>query len=259
MDPVTSTFTNLGDLIPRGRDPEKLAIIDLGGESERHVTFAELDRMAMAVARALRARGFARGDRIAILSANRSEYLAAYYGIMRAGLVAVPVNHRFPASTIAFILRDCGAKLVFCDSGTPRAMSAGAAGRELRRRGRGGLRRLPRCRSVRRGHRKARRAGDVPLHVGLDRDAQGRGAVAPEPYLGGRDAARGAGHRVPALSRRRAALSHERARGERVRLRRPRHHRAAAAVHGRGLHRGDRAPPLHLSHGRAADDRDDAA
>ncbi len=112
---MTSAFTNLGDLIPRDRDPEKLAIIDLGGEGERHVTFAALDRMAMAVARGLRARGYARGERIAILSANRSEYLAAYYGIMRAGLVAVPVNYRFPAVTIAFILRDCGAKLVFCD------------------------------------------------------------------------------------------------------------------------------------------------
>jgi long-chain acyl-CoA synthetase len=112
---VTSAFTNLGDLIPRDRDSEKLAIIDLGGESERRVTFAELDRMAKAVARGLRARGYARGERIAILSANRSEYLAAYYGIMRAGLVAVPVNYRFPAATIAFILRDCGARLVFCD------------------------------------------------------------------------------------------------------------------------------------------------
>ncbi|MBV9969617.1 MAG: acyl--CoA ligase, partial [Xanthobacteraceae bacterium] len=112
---VTSAFTNLGDLIPRDRDPEKLAIIDLGGEGERRVTFAELDRMAAAVARGLLARGYARGDRIAILSANRAEYLAAYYGIMRAGLVAVPVNYRFPAATIAFILRDCGARLVFCD------------------------------------------------------------------------------------------------------------------------------------------------
>jgi long-chain acyl-CoA synthetase len=112
---VTSAFTNLGDLIPRYRDAAKLAIIDLGGESERRVTFAELDRMAMAVARGLCARGFARGERVAILSANRSEYLAAYYGIMRAGLVAVPVNYRFPAATTAFILRDCGAKLVFCD------------------------------------------------------------------------------------------------------------------------------------------------
>ena len=34
---------------------------------------------------------------------------------MRAGLVAVPVNYRFPKKTIDFIIRDAGAKLVFCD------------------------------------------------------------------------------------------------------------------------------------------------
>jgi acyl-CoA synthetase (AMP-forming)/AMP-acid ligase II len=114
---VAPAFTNLGDLIRRDRDQGKLAVIDLGGEEgERRVTYAELDRMAMGVARGLVARGFARGERIAILSPNRTEYLAAYYGIMRAGLVAVPVNYRFPAATIEFILRDCGAQLVFCDA-----------------------------------------------------------------------------------------------------------------------------------------------
>ncbi len=110
-----SSFTNLGDLVLRDRDLHQPAIIDLGGEGERRFTFADLDAMAGGVARAISTRGFARGDRIAILSANRAEYLAAYYGIMRAGLVAVPVNWRFPAETIAFIIRDAGAKLVFCD------------------------------------------------------------------------------------------------------------------------------------------------
>jgi acyl-CoA synthetase (AMP-forming)/AMP-acid ligase II len=110
-----STFTNLGDLIRRDRDPQQRAIIDLGGEGERCFSFANIDAAAGGVARALTARGFARGDRIAILSANRAEFLAAYYGVMRAGLVAVPVNWRFPADTIAFVLRDAGARLVFCD------------------------------------------------------------------------------------------------------------------------------------------------
>ncbi len=109
-------FTNLGDLIPGGRDPDKTAIIDLGGEQiPREFSYAQIDAMADGVARALQRRGLARGDRVAILSANRAEYLAAYYGIMRAGLVAVPVNFKFPRSTIRFILKDSDAKLVFCD------------------------------------------------------------------------------------------------------------------------------------------------
>src|SRR6266404_2624052 len=110
-----TAFTNLGDLIPRDRDLGKIAIIDLGGKLAREVSYGQLDAMANGVARALSARGLARGERVAILSANRAEYLAAYYGIMRAGLVAVPVSFKFPRSTIHFILRDADAKLVFCD------------------------------------------------------------------------------------------------------------------------------------------------
>jgi acyl-CoA synthetase (AMP-forming)/AMP-acid ligase II len=112
-----TNFTNLGDLFRRDLDPHKTAVIDLGGEqAPREFSYARLDAMANGVARALVARGLARGDRVAILSANRAEYLAAYYGIMRAGLVAVPVNFKFPRQTIHFILRDSGAKLLFCDS-----------------------------------------------------------------------------------------------------------------------------------------------
>jgi len=110
-------FKNLGDLIVRNRDLAKTAIIDLGGErAPREFTFAQLDAMANGVARALGKRGLQRGDRVALLSLNRAEYLAAYYGIMRAGLVAVPVNFKFPRETIHFILRDAGARLVFCDA-----------------------------------------------------------------------------------------------------------------------------------------------
>ena len=111
-------FQNLGDLIRRDRDLDKVAIIDLGGEqSPREFTYRALDAMANGVARALVKRGLKRGERVAILSVNRAEYLAAYYGIMRAGLVAVPVNFKFPRKTIDFIVHDAGAKLIFCDSG----------------------------------------------------------------------------------------------------------------------------------------------
>lgn len=108
---------NLGDLVRRDMDLTRTAVVDLGGETgAREFIHEELDETAMAVARGLLRRGLKTGERVAILSANRFEYLAAYYGIMRAGLVAVPVNFKFPRSMIHFILADSGAKLVLCDA-----------------------------------------------------------------------------------------------------------------------------------------------
>ncbi len=113
----TSRFTNLGDLVRRDLDLDRTALVDLGGETApREFTHRDLDDAAKGVARALTKRGFSRGTRIAIVSANRFEYLAAYYGIMRAGLVAVPVNFKFPRSVIDFILKDSASRLVFCDA-----------------------------------------------------------------------------------------------------------------------------------------------
>jgi long-chain acyl-CoA synthetase len=118
-----ATPQNLGDLIGAGADPDKLALIALGDPAEvngawveTRVTYGELDGLANGVARALTRGGFKTGERIAILSANRAEYVAAFLGIMRAGLIAVPVNFKFPAALSNFVIRDSGARLVFCDA-----------------------------------------------------------------------------------------------------------------------------------------------
>jgi long-chain acyl-CoA synthetase len=110
---------NLGSAVAASVDPTTIALIDLGADGPRSFSYADVQQRCDACARGLLRQGLRRGDRVAILAANRAEYLIAFLGAMRAGLVAVPVNYRLPAETVNFIIEDADVRLVLCDA--PRA------------------------------------------------------------------------------------------------------------------------------------------
>ena len=119
----TTNPTTNSTLSPQGRGQgegrfknDRVAIVDLSRPATpREVSYAELDAGCDAVAAGLVARGITRGDRVGILALNRTEYVAALYGTMRAGAIPVPLNIKLPAEALAFIARDADLKLIFRD------------------------------------------------------------------------------------------------------------------------------------------------
>jgi long-chain acyl-CoA synthetase len=104
---------------------DTIALIDLlDPGAPREYTHRQVEDAANAFARGLLGAGLVRGDAVAIIAGNRAEYLFAFLGIVRAGMVAVPVSHKFPAATLAFILADAGVKHVVCDSRARRLLQS---------------------------------------------------------------------------------------------------------------------------------------
>ncbi len=112
--PLSVPWVNQGDAF--GARGELEALVDLHGGQVRRFSHRLLISACDAAARAFLAMGLNPGDRVAVLAANRAELLFAVYGAMRAGLVAVPVNWKLPAATVAAVVEDCGAAVVLHDA-----------------------------------------------------------------------------------------------------------------------------------------------
>lgn len=123
MKPDTSTVdpqdlnlavrNTVGDLLTRSADvsPKKTAVID----GERRIDYAQLERDAEAVARGIveMPEASEQQEAVALIMPNSYEFLATYFGIAKSGRVVLPVNYGLAADSIAWILGDAEARLVF--------------------------------------------------------------------------------------------------------------------------------------------------
>jgi len=106
---------NLADVIDkRLANSLCLILVENDGSSKKY-TYKELDEMSSWFARGLVARGIKQSECIAILSDNSFEYIVAYYGALKAGVVAVLINNKMAQNEIEYVLSDSGAKLLFSD------------------------------------------------------------------------------------------------------------------------------------------------
>jgi fatty-acyl-CoA synthase len=124
---VRSPLHNAGRWISRRAETsgDRPALID----EERRLDYAELDARCARLADWLRAGGVGRGDRVALLLANRSAYLEAVFAAARLGAIAVPVNALLAPPEIRFVLDDCTPAALLHEAAWSEEVSAAGAER----------------------------------------------------------------------------------------------------------------------------------
>ena len=96
----------------REQFPDKVGVVC----GEQRFTYAQFAERAARLAGALIATGARPGDRVAFLSTNCHRLLEAYYGVLEAGCILVPLNIRLSAQELAFVVNDAQARFLFVES-----------------------------------------------------------------------------------------------------------------------------------------------
>lgn len=103
-----------------GQTPDRIfAVTETGA-----LTFADIAGAARGVAGRLYGRGLRRGDRVVVMMANSLASLSIIHGLLRAGLVWVPVNPSLVGEPLAHVIRTTEPALVICDAGTEAGLAA---------------------------------------------------------------------------------------------------------------------------------------
>ena len=124
--------SNVAELVSRAaaQEPDKTALSEAA--SGRTVTWSGLDDLVQRVVQGLSDAGMVAGYRVMIAAGNSIEFVAAYLGALRAGMVVVPVNPRSATGELMRMLADSGTRMVIADASTIATVREAVGG--LRRR-----------------------------------------------------------------------------------------------------------------------------
>jgi long-chain acyl-CoA synthetase len=103
------------------RHPQSLAVVD----GDRRLTYAAFDALLDRTAATLQRAGLGSGDVVAVVAAASIEYLAAFFGALRAGLAVAPLAPGATVLQLADMLSDCQARVVFVDAQNAAALRDG--------------------------------------------------------------------------------------------------------------------------------------
>src|ERR1700753_571935 len=98
--------------------PDSIALI----QGERTLTFAEFDGLLDRVAAGLHRDGVGPRDVIAICAGTSIEYVAAFFGALRARVAGAPLAPSSTAESLGVMIADSGAKIFFVDKTVAEAM-----------------------------------------------------------------------------------------------------------------------------------------
>ncbi len=108
------SFKNLRDMIQtQGERFGDKVVIRFHDED---VTYRELDERSSRVANALKRLGIRKGDRVCLLMDNGPEFYYVFFGIIKLGAIAGPVNCWWQTGEIQYLLNDSGAVALFVDA-----------------------------------------------------------------------------------------------------------------------------------------------
>jgi amino acid adenylation domain-containing protein len=102
------------------RYPEKTAVSARG----RNLSYRELEKQSNQLAHLLRHRGVRKGDRVGLFFPKCVESLVCMLGVLKAGAVYVPLDPQAPADRIAYILGDCGVRVLLTNAERRKALDA---------------------------------------------------------------------------------------------------------------------------------------